>query len=187
MNWLNESDYETISIIEKCKEKIKEKEKEIDSIKFDIDTYNMRLILNIHNIVPIVSEKLLHNVWSNFKKEEKEENYKSNYDYISHIIKQYVIGDTDCNYKKKNLIDNIICCGYESYAYSVYFTVNKIEFFLEIPNIKSINIENMVYAHEGKYALFYKSSNSCSTCISQSYDLNDLQKAFKEFIERSDI
>lgn len=180
---------ETIDIIEKCQNKIKEEEKRIADCTFNIDTYKLRMIDNIRGLYINISAETLRTLWRGFNNKEKitdEEEikkYKNAYDFVDYIIKQDIISDTKCSYKKKNFIEEVISCGYESYAYSIKFIANKIKFVIEIPVVKHINTENCIYARYGKYCLAYYSSTYCQECIKESYELDDIKNAFKEFIE----
>lgn len=181
---------EAIDLIEKCQNKIKEEEKKIADCTFNIDTYKLRMIDNICGLYINISAETLRTLWHGFNNKEKitdeeeAKKYKDAYNFVDYIIKQNIISDTKCSYKKKNLIEEVISCGYESYAYSIKFIVNKIKFVIEIPVVKHINTENYIYARYGKYCLAYYSSTHCQECIKESYELDDIKKAFKEFIER---
>lgn len=181
---------EAIDLIEKCQNKIKEEEKKIADCTFNIDTYKLRMIDNIRGLYINISTETLRTLWHGFNNKEKitdeeeTKKYKNAYDFVDYIIKQDIISDTKCSYKKKNLIEEVISCGYESYAYSIKFIANKIKFVIEIPVVKHINTENYIYARYGKYCLAYYSSNYCQECIKESYNFDDIKKAFKEFIEK---
>lgn len=181
---------ETIDLIEKCQNKIKEEEKKIADCTFNIDTYKLRMIDNIRGLYINISAETLRTLWCGFNNKEKitdEEEikkYKNAYDFVDYIIKQDIISDTKCSYKKKNLIEEVLSCGYESYAYSIKFIANKIKFVIEIPVVNHISIDNYIYARYGKYCLAYYSSTYCQECIKESYELDDIKKAFKEFIKK---
>ena len=181
---------EAIDLIEKCQNKIKEEEKKIADCTFNIDTYKLRMIDNIRGLYIDISAETLRTLWHGFNNKEKitdeeeAKKYKNAYNFVDYIIKQNIISETKCSYKKKNLIEEVISCGYESYAYSIKFIANKIKFVIEIPVVKHINTENYIYARYGKYCLAYYSSDYCQECIKESYNFDDIKKAFKEFIEK---
>lgn len=189
-NLYEDSRTETIKLIEKCQNRIQAEEKKIEECNFNIDTYKLRMIDNIRGLYINISAETLRTLWCDFNNKEKitdeeeAKKYKNAYDFVDYIIKQDIISDTKCSYKKKNLIEEVISCGYENYAYSIKFIVNKIKFVIEIPVVKHINTENYIYARYGKYCLAYYSSAYCQECIKESYDFDDIKKAFKEFIER---
>ena len=178
-----------INTITKCQNKIKEEERKITECNFNIDTYKMRMLSNIRGLYIDISEKTLETVWRGFhdKSTDKEElkTYKSSYDYIVFIIKEHIIGDTKCSYKKKNFIEDIVVCGFDRYAYNITFIANDIKFILEVPVVKNVFLDNYMYCQYGQYWLGYYSSEYCRECIKTSYELDDIKKAFKEFIERN--
>lgn len=177
-----------LRIIETCQNKIKEEEKKIEECNFNIDTYKLRMLNNIRGLYVDISEKTLETVWRGFhnKPTDKEElkTYKSAYDYIDFIIKKHIIDDTKCSYKEKNFIEDIVVCGFDGYAYNITFIVNNIKFLLEVPVVKNVSLDNYIYCHYGQYCLRYYSSKCCQEYIISSYELDDIKKAFKEFIER---
>ena len=105
---------------------------------------------------------------------------------ISNIIIYDIIADTECNYNKRKLVTDHYIFGYH-WGYEFIFEVNNIKFILYLPNIKTLNTNNFYDAFEGKYHLSYYQSTHCSRTIISSYDLSDLKKAFKEFIENNEL
>ena len=178
-----------LRIIKTCQDKIQVEEKKIEECNFNIDTYKLRMLSNIRGLYIDISEKTLETVWHGFHNEstDKEElkTYKSAYDYIVFIIKEHIISDTKCFCKKKNFIEDIVVCGFDGYAYNITFIANDIKFLLEVPVVKNISLDNYIYCHCGQYCLRYYSSKCCQEYIKASYELDDIKKAFKEFIERN--
>ena len=174
-----------VSEINKCKEKIAEERKKIADSEFNIELYTNHLVSKIMTIIPILSENTLRVVWQGINKinDIESEKYKTYYKYINDVIKENIIGDTVCNYKKTKLITEVIACGYSSYAYSIHFIVNGTEFVFTVPVPTHINSENYGYANEGMYCLSYKENQYCYTTITCSYNLEDLHKAFKDLVE----
>ena len=171
--------------INKCEIKITEEELKIADSQFNINVFTEYMVSMIKNIIPIISNRCLDLVWRNMNdlKDKDEKKFKSNYSYIIDVIKEHIIGDTKCTYKKTKLIDSIVKCGYGEYGYSIYFYVNNIKFCFTVPVTEHINKENLTYAYNGKYNLTYTTTGSCYYTLSTSYKLEDLHKAFKEFIE----
>ena len=79
-------------------------------------------------------------------------------------------------------IYNIHSCGYERYAYSVYFTISEYDynFVLEIPVIKNLTVENSRETFDGKLIFGYKESRFSRVMIWHSYNLRDFKEAIKE-------
>ena len=177
-----------LRIIKTCQDKIQVEEKKIEECNFNIDTYKLRMINNIRGLYIDISERTLETVWHGFhnKPTDKEElkTYKSAYDYIDFTIKKHIIGDIECSCKKKNFIEDIVVCGFDRYAYNITFIANDTKFLLEVPVVKNISLDNYIYCHYGQYCLRYYSSKCCQEYIEASYELDDIKKAFKEFIER---
>ena len=190
-NWMTYDDYriETLKMINKMQKKIKIEEEKRNDCNLNINIYTDYLIQQIHSLYIDISPKTLEALWYGFHKNKDEMNkedknkYKDCLNYMNCEIIDSIICNTECKYKKTKLISDIISEGYESYAYDVYFFVNDIEFVFTIPVVKNITPKNLPYSHYGKYGLAYRKSSCCTEYICLSYDLEDLAKAFKIFIE----
>ena len=79
-------------------------------------------------------------------------------------------------------IYRIDICGYERYAYSVYFTISEYDynFVLEIPVIKNLTIENSRETFDGKLIFGYEESRFSRVMYWHSYNLRDFKEAIKE-------
>lgn len=79
-------------------------------------------------------------------------------------------------------IYRIDICGYECYAYSVYFTISEYDynFVLEIPVIKNLTVENNREIFDGKLIFGYEESRFSRVMIWHSYNLRDFKEAIKE-------
>ena len=183
---------DNIITIEKCNIRIKEEEKMIEEHNFNIDVFNHRKLSLIRNlIVPFsdgVSKVFYFNDFINLKRKEFIEKHdaekykiaKKEYELLKMVIEDDVLGH-DIKYDYK--ITEVIKGGYETYYTSIYFTINDITFVFSIPHPKNIYLDNCSYAYDGMYCLWHKES-CCLRCIESSYYINDIQKAFKEFIEK---
>ena len=190
-NWMTHDDYRTeaLRMIDKMQKKIKTEEEKINDCNLNIHLYTNYMLEKIHELYVDIPSNALHTLWSGFNKnkdemnEEDKNKYKISYNFVNHEIVNTIIRDTECKYKKTKLINNIIVQGFESYAYDIYFFVNDIEFVFTIPVVRNITSKSLPYSHYGKYGLAYKKSSCCTEYICLSYDLEDLAKAFKIFIE----
>lgn len=186
---MTQYDYETsiIKTIDKMKEKIKIENEKIEDCNLNIQIYTDYLVKQINSLYVALTPNILSIAWRGFHKEKDEiedkNKYKTCYDIIKDTIISDIISDTKCNYKKTKFIKDIICCGYESYAYNISFVVNNIEFVFSVPCLKNISKTNIEYANYGKYVLAYKDSSISSCYIITSYKLEDLAEAFKNFLE----
>jgi len=194
----NNNDITYFETINKCKELIKNEEKKIIDSNFIISTIREKLVdtvksmylhytnmewKNLYNYIHMNKTEFI-NQYNNAEKNGVEEykKAKEKYKLISNIIIYDIIDDTECNYNKRKLVTDHYIFGYH-WGYEFIFEVNNIKFILYLPNIKVLNIDNFYDAFEGKYHLGYYESEHCSRTIISSYNLEDLSKAFKEFIE----
>lgn len=189
-NWMPQKDYRTeaLEMIDKMQSKIKTEEEKINDCNLNIHLYLSYMIEKIHGLYINIPPKSLNTLWCGFHKnkeemsEEDKNKYKASYDFINHEIINSIICDTRCKYKKSKIISEVILEGYDEYAYNIHFIVNNIDFTFIVPCVKNINEDNLIYANYGKYGLAYKESPCCTSYICTSYNMEDLAKAFKEFI-----
>ena len=197
----NNNDITYFETINKCKELIKNEEKKITNSNFIISAMREKLVDtvksmylhytniewgNLYDYIHMNKTEFI-NKYNNGEKDGAEE-YKSakeKYKLISNIIIYDIIDDTECNYNKRKLVTDHYIFGFH-WGYEFIFEVNNIKFILYLPNIKTLNTDNFYDAFEGKYHLSYYESKHCSRTIISSYDLSDLKKAFKEFIENNE-
>ena len=197
----NNNDITYFETINKCKELIKNEEKKITDSNFIITAIREKLVdavksmflhytniewNNLYDYIHMNKTEFI-NKYNNSEKDGAEEykKAKEKYKLISNIIIYDIIDDTECNYNKRKLVTDHYIFGYY-WGYEFIFEVNNIKFILYLPNIKVLNIDNFYDAFEGKYYLSYYESTHCSRTIISSYDLSDLKKAFKEFIENNE-
>lgn len=193
---------EDISIIEKCNKQIKEEETIIENHKFNIDSFNYRKVSLVRGLIIPFSESVQNiryiNDFINLKRKEFIEKYdtekyqiaKKEHDLLKMVIEDDVLGH---GIKYDYKITEMIIGGYEHYYTSIYFTVYNIQsktrnnttFVFNLPHPKNIHLDNCVYANDGKYCLWYKKGCSLNL-IKDSYYVNDIKKAFEEFIEGED-
>ena len=79
--------------------------------------------------------------------------------------------------------------GYESYYYEIVFTIpdSDTKYTFTVPNPDVINTKNFEYAFEGKLAFgYYKSEHSHYIEIT-SYCVEDITKAFEEFVNKKEM
>ena len=89
---------------------------------------------------------------------------------------------------KKVDIHEIVSCGYENYAYIIFFTIQEYDyvFILEVPVIKKLTVENRKELLDGKLLFGYKKYSYCRNMCWYSYNLRDFKEAIKE-ITTSDM
>lgn len=197
----NNNDITYFETINKCKELIKNEEKKITDSNFIITAIREKLVdtvksmylhytniewTNLYDYIHMNKTEFI-NKYNNEEENgiEKYKLAKEKYKLISNIIIYDIIDDTECNYNKTKLVTDHYIFGFH-WGYEFIFEVNNIKFILHLPNIKVLNADNFYDAFEGKYNLSYYESEHCSRTIISSYDLSDLKKAFKEFIENNE-
>lgn len=79
-------------------------------------------------------------------------------------------------------IYKITSCGYENYAYSIYFTIDEYDynFDLTIPIIKNMTNENRQETLDGMLLFGYESDRGGWTMYWRSYNLRDFKSALVE-------
>lgn len=77
-------------------------------------------------------------------------------------------------------------CGYESCYYEIVFTIpdSDTKYTFTVPNPETINVKNLEFACEGKLAFGYYKGDYCHYIEKSSYCVEDITKAFEEFINK---
>lgn len=162
--------------------KLIDKEKEIISDHNTIvDSLMESLVRNVKNLFIPYSENMMDEAskqQNNTKKSEKKMFLFLEEDLIERLFdepeRQYVS------------LTKIMRCGYEDYAYCFNFKYNNgkvINFELKIPNVKKARKENIDYMSYGKYRFIYEKKPGYWSTIKESYDLDEIAKAIKEFLK----
>lgn len=100
-------------------------------------------------------------------------------------LKTFMMDDFLNNDKNFKLVD-IMACGYEDYAWSIYFDGYKKTICISIPMMKNISTKNIQYAHNGKFAFLIKESESYWRTIKQSYKIEDIANAIKDYFHEEE-
>lgn len=80
-------------------------------------------------------------------------------------------------------IDNMpISYGWEGYAVGVHFTYKRTTFELTVPDLAKLNTKNFFTNRSGKMCLMYEQEKSCWGEVCSSYEIDDIKKAFLEFV-----
>lgn len=110
-----------------------------------------------------------------------EKKQRTNYKYLIEYIKDNITG-IDIK------VDKFAQYGMESYAIGIYFKYNKDYFELVVPDMRNVNTKNFDVAHQGMIDIMIKDKDneSCWNCIKASYDLNEIKKAFEEYVNRQE-
>lgn len=141
-------------------------------------THNVNYFQLLFRIKP--AEDYLH-VPKDTDKRSKE--YKGN-KLMFESLEKY-LGDEV--FKKPIKIVDMYSGGYEGYYHQIDFTIpdSTIRYFFIVPNPEAINVKNFEYAYDGKLSFgYYTGEHSLYTEIS-SYCIEDITKAFEEFIKEN--
>lgn len=117
--------------------------------------------------------------------DKRSKEYKANKQMFESLEKYL----EDEVFKKPVKIVDMNRGGYESYYYEIVFTIpgSDTKYTFTVPNTETINTKNFEYAFEGKLAFGYYKSE-CSHYIEKtSYCIEDITKAFEEFINKEEM
>ena len=89
-------------------------------------------------------------------------------------------------FKKPVKIVDMYSGGYEGYYYEVVFTIpdSDTKYTFTVPDTDVINTKNFEYAYDGKLAFGYYEAEHCHHIEITSYCIEDITKAFEEFINK---
>lgn len=91
-------------------------------------------------------------------------------------------------FKKPIKIVDICSGGYEGYYYQITFTIFGLDtkYIFNVPNPEVLNVKNFEYAYNGKLAFGCYEGESCLHIEETSYCVEDITKAFEEFINKEE-
>ena len=116
---------------------------------------------------------------SEFDKKKKKE--RTNLTYIENSIKEDFFSDfTDRDKALK--LTAILSGGYESYYWSLQFTLYGAEYYIQIPAREQLTTKNIEYANEGKFVFLKRESSCCVAVKASAWTAEDLAKKIKEYI-----
>lgn len=78
--------------------------------------------------------------------------------------------------------DTPISYGLEGYAVGVRFRYKKTTFELTVPDLSKLNTKNFFTNSSGKMRLMYEQNESYWEEVCSSYEIDDIKKAFLEFV-----
>ncbi len=88
-------------------------------------------------------------------------------------------------FKKPISVIKIYSSGYEGYYEEVVFTIPNCDtkFSFTVPNVEKINAKNFQYTNECKLEFGYYKNENIHEIVKSSYCVEDITKAFEEFLE----
>lgn len=84
-------------------------------------------------------------------------------------------------------IARIVSGGYDGYYWDVEFVGYGQTVYITIPNMKNIGIDNIKYAHDGKFAFAIKESECYRSVKKMSYNIKDIAEYIKEYFELNKV
>lgn len=114
--------------------------------------------------------------------DKRSKEYKANKQMFESLEKYL----EDEVFKKPVKIVDMNRGGYESYYYEIVFTIpdSDTKYTFTVPNPDVISTKNFEYAFEGKLAFGYYKSECSHYIEKMSYCVEDITKAFEEFINK---
>ena len=114
--------------------------------------------------------------------DKRSEEYKAN-KLMFKSLEKYLEDEV---FKKPIKIVDVCSGGYESYYHQITFTIpdSNTKYIFSVPNPDVINVKNFEYAYQGKLAFGYYEGESCLYIEETSYCVEDITKAFEEFINK---
>lgn len=97
-------------------------------------------------------------------------------------LKSFIMEDFLDNDKNFKLVD-IISCGFEDYAWAIYFEGYKKSFCIDIPMMKNLTTENIEYARYGKFSFSVKEGECIWSTLKESYKIEDIANSIKNYFE----
>lgn len=109
---------------------------------------------------------------------KNDKNDRKNISLIEDMLKSTFFACENVDIK----IDEIITVGFEGFCYRFGFKIVDIEYGIEVPMRKAINIKNFVHAQEGKFAFYKKTSEHSSSVLFDDWTEAGLAKKIKEYL-----
>ena len=155
----------------------KEIQREIYKKNIMVNSLTDTILHFVQSIYMPISSGILEKAWH--QQSEKKKSDRREYEFVKdEMIRSFFKAN-----KKEVSLDKIVCCGYDTYAYNLYFKYHKVHFEIVYPCPNNIT-ENWHLDHTdyGKYILRYEAKNGVWSWITSSYEAEDIAKAIEEFI-----
>lgn len=109
---------------------------------------------------------------------KKKKSERKDLAMLEELIREDFLND-DKNFK---LVD-IVCCGYEGYCWNVNFEFHGQEFYISIPQMDKIHIDNFKFANDGKFCFYIEESPRHWFCKGSGYDIKHVAKCIREYFK----
>ena len=78
-------------------------------------------------------------------------------------------------------IKKITSCGYEGYAWNIYYEKYYVEFYIAIPIMEKIDTQNFNSANKGRFEFVVKNPNGCWEVKKASYDMGEVAAFIEKY------
>ena len=163
--------------IENHRKLIKKQKKEIEERQMIIDSLTNSMVHTIRRIITPYSDKMLHSAWCQQNKPKEE---RAMFEFVKNDLLERLFDKDEI--KEVEFIKIIPLMSSGNCVYSFQFKYEGITFEVAVPNVQIANDSNVYSMDYGMYVLRYEEKRSIWNHITESYDLDDIAKAIKEFI-----
>lgn len=117
--------------------------------------------------------------WLSMLEEEKVDrrrkyDEKAFFEVLQSDVSREIIG-------KDVKIKKIYKCGYEIYAWEIYFDFDGKSYAIDIPDTSKLTVKNVSSTNDGKLTLFLSEGHTL-TAIASSYEYDKIKKAFEDYV-----
>lgn len=176
------NEYTTIfKDIEYHRELIRKQKKEIEEKQMIVDSLTYSMVHKVKQIITPYSDRMLHAAFCEQNKPTKKE--RTMFEFVKNDLLERLF---DKDERKEVEFANIISLGYDNCVYHFQFKYKGTTFELSVPNVKVADAKNVWHMWYGMYVLRYEEKRSVWDHIKESYELDDIAKAIKEFVEKGE-
>lgn len=177
--WIMENSFNIMTKIEANVDLCNEIKQEIYKKEMIADSLTDTILRLVQSIWLPLTSGILEKAWH--QQSEKKKSDRREYEFVKEeMIQRFFNGN-----KKEVSLDKIVNCGYDTYAYNLYFKYHKIVFQIVYPCPNNIiKDEYLTYTDYGKYILRYEDKDKCWDWITSSYKEEDITKAIEDFITK---
>lgn len=166
--------------IEQHRELIKKQKNEITEKQMIVDSLMDSMAHRVQQIATPYSDKMLCAAWHEQNKPTKKE--RTMFEFVKNDLFGRLFDEKERKEVKFISIVPVICSG--NCAYNFQFKYKEIIFEIAIPNTCIADTSNILNMWYGMYILRYEKKKHIWDHITESYYLDDIAKAIKEFTER---
>lgn len=102
---------------------------------------------------------------------------RANLSYVESAVKEDFFNELDFGIK----IHEILSGGFEGYYWNLAFNIDKTEYIIQIPSRSELTLDNIKYAHEGRFVFLKRTSSCCTTVLFEDWTEEGLAIKIKEY------